>query len=66
MPTMEAMDFEKTAYIKGMEEYLKKLRSMPNQEAVERSRMSLENSHIIQAVGQFTERYHYSKLHTKR
>ena len=24
MPTMEAMDFEKTAYIKGMEEYLKK------------------------------------------
>lgn len=65
MPMMETMEFERTAYIKGMEEYLQKLRSMPNQEAVVKSRRNLESCHIIQEDGQFTERYRYSRMNTR-
>lgn len=66
MPTIELIEPEKIAYVKGMEEYLKKLKSMPNSVAIEKSRSNLEYSHIIQEDGEFTERYSYSKQFTKR
>lgn len=66
MPTIELIEPEKIAYVKGMEDYLQKLKSMPNNLAIEKSRANLESSHIIQEDGEFTERYSYSKLFTKR
>ncbi|MBD5480602.1 MAG: hypothetical protein HDR14_15195 [Lachnospiraceae bacterium] len=65
MPTIKSVECEKIAYIKGMEEYLQKLKTMPNSEAVKRSKFNLENSHIIQKNGEFTERYRYSRLHSQ-
>ena len=38
---------------------------MPNSEAVEKSRISLQNSNIIEPSGDFTERYYYSRQYTK-
>lgn len=57
MPTIELVEHERTAYIKGMEEYLEKLRLMPNKEAVKKSRESLKECHIIREDGEFSERY---------
>ena len=42
-------------YIKGMEEYLEKLKSMPDSAAVEKSKVNLEDSSIIQEDGEFTK-----------
>ena len=57
MPTIEQVEYERVAYVKGMEEYLKKLNSMPDKEAIERSRISLEGAGILQEDGEFSERY---------
>ena len=57
MPAIELMEYERAAYIKGMEDYLKKLRLMPKHEAVKKSQESLENSHIMREDGEFSERY---------
>ena len=65
MPTIEAVECQRVAYVKGMKDYLKKLKSMTNGEAVKRSRKSLESSNIIQEDGEFTDRYRYSRLHTE-
>ncbi len=61
MPTIELVEYERAAYVKEMEEYLQKLKSMPNAEARKKSRINLENSHIIQKNGEFSERYSYSR-----
>lgn len=37
MPTIELVECERTAYIKGMENYLQNLRQMSNSEAVRKS-----------------------------
>lgn len=37
MPTIELVECERTAYIKGMENYLQNLRQMSNSEAVRNS-----------------------------
>ncbi len=64
MPTIEQVEYERVAYVKGMEEYLKKLNSMPDKEAMEKSRVSLEGAGILQEDGEFTERYRYSRAYT--
>lgn len=66
MPTIELIENERVAYVKGMEEYLQKLKLMPSNEAIEKSRINLERSHIIQEDGDFSETYSYSRIHTKR
>lgn len=65
MPSIEQVEYERVAYLKGMEDYLQKLKSMPRSEAVKKSRINLMNCHIIQEDGEFTERYSYSRTHTK-
>ncbi|MDE5825252.1 MAG: hypothetical protein K2H91_11310 [Lachnospiraceae bacterium] len=57
MPEIELVEHERVAYVKGMEDYLQKLRSMPHHEAVRRSQINLQNCHIIQEDGEFTEKY---------
>ena len=37
MPSIELVEHERTAYIKGMENYLQNLRQMSNSEAVRKS-----------------------------
>lgn len=64
MPTIEMVECERVAYVKGMEQYLRKLKAMPNNEAVEKSQINLESCHIIQEDGEFTERYIHSRMHT--
>lgn len=53
MPTVD--------YVKGMEDYLQKLKLMSYSEALRESKRNLKDSHIIQEDGEFTERYHYSR-----
>lgn len=60
MPTMERMEYERTEYIKEMEGYLHKLKKMPRQEAIKKSRENLIRSNIIQENGEFTEQYRRS------
>lgn len=55
--TMEVIEYERTEYIKEMEGYLHKLKMMPKQEAIKRSRENLIRSNIIQEDGEFTEQY---------
>ena len=57
MPAIELVEYERTAYVKGMEDYLRKLKLMPNNEAVKKSQESLEKCHIIREDGEFSERY---------
>ena len=38
MPAIELVEHERTAYVKGMEDYLRELKLMPNNEAVRKSR----------------------------
>lgn len=63
MPTIEQVEYERVAYVKGMEEYLQRLNSMPDKEVIERSRISLEKAGILQEDGEFAERYHYSRTY---
>ena len=65
MPTIELLECERVAYVEGMKNYLQKLKTMPNSEAVEKSRISLQNSNIVEPSGDFTERYYYSRQYTK-
>ena len=47
-----------------MEEYLQRLNSMSESEAIERSRISLKEAGILQEDGEFTERYRYCRVYT--
>lgn len=66
MPTMESIEYERVAYVKGMDNYLQKLKSMPADEAKKRAQLNLESCHIIQADGEFTERYQHSRRYFER
>ena len=43
---------------------LREWNSMPDKEAIERSRISLEGAGILQEDGEFSERYRYSRAYT--
>jgi hypothetical protein len=62
MPAIEEVEYERISYVKGMESYLKKLKNMPNSEAMQQSKINLQNSQIISEDGEFTEKYRYSQL----
>ncbi len=66
MPTIELVECERTAYIKGMENYLQNLRQMSNSEAVRKSQKNLEDCHIICEDGEFSERYSNSRIYDSR
>ena len=57
MPAMELIEYERKEYIKEMEGYWHKLKKMPKQEAIKKSRENLIRSNIIQEDGEFTEQY---------
>lgn len=61
MPTIELVECERVAYVKGMQNYLQKLKSMSNSEAIKKSRSNLESSNIITKDGEFTDSYSYSR-----
>lgn len=65
MPSVELVESERTSYIKGMKDYLQNLKQLPEDEAIKKAQKSLEGCHIIQADGEFTERYHYTKTLSK-
>lgn len=66
MPAIEAVESERTAYIREMEEYLQRLKSMPEDDARRQARINLQNCNIIQEDGGFSERYRYSRLYAER
>lgn len=66
MPTIELVECERAAYIKGMENYLQNLRQMSSSEAVKKSKKNLEDCHIICEDGEFSERYSNSRIYDRR
>ncbi len=48
-----------------MKNYLQKLKALPNNEAIKRSRINLQDCNIIERNGEFTDRYRYSKKNIK-
>lgn len=66
MPAIELVECERAAYIKGMEEYLQKLKIMGYNEALKKSKKNLKDSGIIQEDGEFTERYSYSRMYAEQ
>lgn len=62
MPTMEMIEYERVAYVNGMEEYLQKLKSMDKSDAKKKSFENLVQCNIIHEDGEFTERYEYTKI----
>lgn len=66
MPSVELIESERVAYVKEMEDYLKKLKNMPDTLAKEKSRENLLNCNIIQENGDFTERYKFSRINAKK
>ena len=55
LPIGRAMEAMKRK--KGLSENMRELKLMPNNEAVRKSRESLEKCHIIREDGEFSERY---------
>ncbi|MCM1026430.1 MAG: hypothetical protein NC432_08325 [Roseburia sp.] len=62
MPSVELVECEKIAYINGMKEYLQKLKSMEQSQAMKVSLDNLKKSKIIGDNGEFTEHYEYMKI----
>lgn len=62
MPTMEMIEYERVAYVNGMEEYLQKLKSMDKRDAKKKSFENLVQCKIIHENGEFTERYEHTKI----
>lgn len=60
MPTMEMIEYERVAYVKGMEEYLYNLKKMNKVDAKKKSFDNLVRCNIIHENGEFTERYNHS------
>lgn len=65
MPNIKLVEYERIAYVKEMENYLQKLKSMPNHEAIQKSRINLENCHIIQKNGELSEQYNSSRIYSE-
>lgn len=57
MPPIEIMEHERIAYVKGMEKYLRDLKSMSIGEAKKMSHENLVRSQIIKESGEFTAHY---------
>lgn len=66
MPTVELIEREKVAYVDEMKDYLKNLKCMPASEARKKSQENLFKSQIIDANGEFAERYKYSRLNSQK
>ena len=62
MPSIELVECEKVAYIKGMKEYLQKLKNMDHSQAKEISFENLKRCKIIGENGEFTEHYEYMRM----
>ena len=63
MPTIEAIEYERVAYIKEMNDYLQKLKNMQKREAKEVARKNLVECNILQEDGEYTARYAYTRMH---
>lgn len=62
MPTMEMIEYERVAYVNGMEEYLQNLKRMNEEDAKKKSFDNLVQCNILHTNGEFTERYDYTKI----
>ncbi|MCI9297137.1 MAG: hypothetical protein HFI10_06790 [Lachnospiraceae bacterium] len=66
MPSVELIECEKVAYINGMKEYLKQLKSMEQSQAKKISLENLKKSKIIGENGEFTEHYEYMRMSVQK
>ena len=66
MPSVELIECEKVAYINGMKEYLKQLKSMEQSQAKKISLENLKKSKIIGENGEFTEHYEYMRMSVRK
>ena len=66
MPSVEMIECEKVAYINGMKEYLKQLKSMEQSQAKKISLENLKKSKIIGENGEFTEHYEYMRMSVRK
>ena len=62
MPTIELIEHERVAYVKGMEDYLNNLKRMEHKAARKKSFENLVQCNIIHENGEFTERYTQAKV----
>lgn len=60
MPSVEDIEDNRTEYIKGMQDYVNQLKTLPKDKLYETSKRSLINSEIIDEDGKFTEQFRYS------
>lgn len=66
MPPIELIEQERASYVKEMQDYLQKLKSMNKQDAQMKSFENLVQSEIICEDGSFTEQYAYTKSRQKK
>lgn len=66
MPSVEAIECERTVYINEMKEYLGKLKKMVHETARVQSLKNLIGSQIIAENGEFTERYEFARTNAKK
>lgn len=66
MPSVEAIEYERTVYINEMKEYLSKLKKMEHETAREESLKNLIASQIIGENGEFTERYAFARMNAQK
>lgn len=60
MPPADDVEYSQSEYIKGMQDYINHLKTLPKDELYEISKRSLINSGIIDTEGNFTEQFRYS------
>lgn len=60
MLSVEAIESEKVAYVKEMEDYLENLKKMNKNKAKKKSFENLVKSQIINKNGEFTEHYRHN------
>ena len=66
MPVIELIERERVAYVQEMDNYLQCLKKMTKQEAKKVSYENLVRSEIITENGEFTERYEFTRMISKK
>lgn len=66
MPPIELIERERVSYVREMQDYLQRLKSMNKREAQKKSFENLVQSEIIHESGEFTDHYEYTKSVLKK
>lgn len=57
MPTIEQVNYEMTAYLRDIEEYIERFKSLPDQEAKKQAKENLMDIGLIDEQGNLTDFY---------